>query len=409
MELPLYSTDDRHDNDESERELAAADMVESLAWGSVAECCISVCCPLVMRGPVDATATALNLACPLLAGMAAALDEATGSSSVHQRVAAFQTGFVGVATSFSFMTEQASLLGPWWRGCAYIAVTIGGACASFAAGRYALGVALQAKRLRRALVAGRALPSSTRILRALGLIVALAWLWVLLAPAGAVFDPLAVRAPKESMEEAAAASHGMPRPSDASPPPTEGASEGASKAADVSHLACGLLMQALGLTLSARVSTRVAARSRTPSSPRRSGQLGEAATTIAYAPLLSNCLACAILVLLRAAEAAGLVDDDFDGGGPVLMADLFAAKVRTSFCGALSVSGMLGGFTVPHSEGHTRAATHENSETPLLQTREARAGRSAYRAVINLVLHAGLAAVAMLLLPRLQAWAAAGE
>ena len=380
MELPLYDDGERHD-DESGREVSAPTMVESLAWGSVAECFISLACPLVMSGPVDATATALNLVCPMLGGMAQALDDATDSASVHQRVAAFQAGFVGVATSFSFMSEQASLLAPWWRGVLYIMMTISGACVSFGVGRVALGAALRAKHLRRALVAGRALPSSARLQRILLFIVLVGWLWVFMTPPGAVFDPLAVRAAKKDAPLASEA--------DDTPPPPQ---EPASKSADVAHLACGLMMQGLGLTISNRMGERVGTRAR-PSG----GGARPKGGTIAYGPLLSNGVACTLLVVLRAAEAAEWLDDD----------GVFAAKVRTSFCGALSVSGMLGGFIVVRDDPHARAGRHDGM--PLSPSREAVAGSSTLRGAVNLGTHAALAITAMLLLPRLQAWAAGAE
>ena len=380
--LPLYQplhleSEERHD-EAADRE--APRMMESLAWGSVAECTLSICCPLVMRGPIDVSATALNLLCPLLGGAAQALDEATGgSASVHQRVSAFQTGLVGVATSFSFMAEQASLFSEWWRGCAYIAATICGACISFAAGRAALGVALRARRFRRALVAGRVLPSSSRLMRNLAFLVLLAWLWVLLSPAGTVFDPLAVNVARAqraqaALDTAAGRALGQVRelPTDEPAPP-------ASKRADCLHLLCGLIMQALGLSVSARVSERVTSRRR----GRTRGGASERLGLLVLAPLLSNALACGVLAALRAAEAARWVDTH----------GLVTSKARTSFCGALSVSGMLGAMVISPPD---RAAA---SAKMMMGARS--------RGVINLALHAALAAAAMLMMPWLQAWATA--
>ena len=381
--LPLYQplhleSEERHDE---ERE--APRMMESLAWGSVAECTLSICCPLVMRGPIDVSATALNLLCPLLGGAAQALDEATGgSASVHMRVSAFQTGLVGVATSFSFMAEQASLFSEWWRGCAYIIATICGACISFAAGKSALSFALRVRRFRRALVAGRVLPSSSRLLRILAFVVLLAWLWVLLSPAGTVYDPLAVNVARAQRAQAAldalnlragrALGQVRELPTDEPAPP-------ASKRADCLHLLCGLIMQALGLAVSARVSERVATRSRRGKRGGASERLG----LLVIAPLLSNALSCGVLASLRAAEAARWVNTH----------GFVASKARTSFCGALSISGMLAAMVISPPE---RAAASAKS---MMGARS--------RGVINLLLHGALAAAAMLMMPWLQAWATA--
>ena len=140
--LPL-TTKDRVDASS-----APASVREALGWGALAECIISVCCPLVMRGEVNVTATALNLLGPLLGGMARALDEQSGDSAVRRSCAAFQTGFIGVITSFSFMVDQGAQLaddplrGDLRHGWLYIGTMLAAGCGCFVLGRALLGALL---------------------------------------------------------------------------------------------------------------------------------------------------------------------------------------------------------------------------------------------------------------------------
>lgn len=400
--LPQYDSEDRHGHEDDEQSEVAVPIVECLAWGSVAECGISLCCPLLMHGTVDATATILNLLCPLLGGMAQALEDASSTSTpVRQRVAAFQTGFVGVSTSFSFMAEQASLIEDSWRGALYICATLMGASISFAAGHFALSTALRGRQLRRALVAGRILPSAPRLRRCLALLVLTAWLWVLIAPAGAVFDPHAVRAAKSRaglMGDKHTAVETLNGSSESKTDNEE--SPQASKFADCLHLACGLLMQAAGLTASARLGERVAGRrsgatERTGGKGRGTGlERGSDSDSIVLGPLASNAAALSTLVLVRSLEAARWLDDD----------GVIAAKVRTSFCGALSVSGMLGQLLLQPKGDAGAAMSGSAIGTP--EGNLSAAARPSARGMLNLAAHASLAAAAMLLLPRTQAWAA---
>ena len=369
--LPLTHSDARPSSSSSS--YRPTRLLETIAWGCVAECAISVCCPLVMSGSVDATAAALNLLCPLLGGMASALDEASSSSPMRRHVATFQTGFVGVATSFPFMAEQASLLGGSLRGCAYIFCTLVGACLSFAVGRVLFTVLLRIRRLRRALVVPRGGDgaASRQLLRIIGLVVTLAWLWVLFTPAGAVFDPLAIRNAKMA-KAAAAAADAAAAPTaagdDPSPPPP--LLRGASKYADCQHLASGLLMQAVGLIASSAITARANRRQEAAAAKGEEA----AATTLLLGPLQCNALACFLLLLLRLVEALDGIGDEA----------LLVTKVTTSFCGALSVSGMLAAFVVGHEALHGR------------------------RGVLNLCGHAALGMLAMLMLTIVQAWDRSG-
>jgi uncharacterized membrane protein YgcG len=286
------------------------------------------------------------------------------------------------------------------RGALYIVATLCGACLTFAVGRAVLGVALRAQRLRRALIGGRALPSSSRLLRALLVVVSLAWLWVLVAPAGAVFDPHAVHAARAAAAAAAAAADGGGAAAAAPPPTARARLRLVSKSADCLSLGSGLLMQAVGLVASARIcdavrSARERARGKAGSGGRWSltggtsdggesdgGASGGGAlcASVALGPLLSNALACMLLMGLRVAEAARWHGDEWS------TAAMLATKLRTSFCGAVSVLGML----PAHAQAPARAGS------------AASAGARA-RGMLNLALHIALALAAMLVLTRLQA------
>ena len=271
----------------------------ALAWGLVAECLTAVLCPLVMSGVLDVTATALNIVGALVAGAVAAVHDAASDEGTRRACASFQLGFIGVFTSFSFMAEQAAQLAEatscgQWCGWLYIACTVAAGCASFAAGRALLGTVLLRTQGRRRLRA----PSPPALLRGLGAVVAAVWVWVLLSPAGAVFEPLAVHAARGATP---------------------------SKRADVAHLGVGMAVQTAFLALSAAVGERAR---------RRAARA--AAGAVQWGDLQCNALACTLLLLVRHAEARGLLDDEH----------VLPIKLRTSGCGALSVSGGLAAMLV---------------------------------------------------------------
>ena len=399
--LPLH-----HSDDNKQRVIdSLPPLLETIAWGSLAECLTSVGCPLRMFGKLDVTATVLNLVCPMLCGMAQAIDDAavdTGADlQIRQRIAAFQAGFIGVATSFSFMAEQAALLGGPIIGLLYIIGTLVMTCAIFASGRVACAMGLRMKRLRRALRTGRLLLSAAGMFRVLMALVALTWVWVLIAPAGAVFEPLAVRQGQRGLDE----HHGSAdRPLPTSLP---------SKRADVLHLLVGLLMQAAGLALSARMeqwtSADATAGASTLTSP--SGRRKQHGGWVRWPPLLCNGLACAVVLLLRTCESAAWI-----GGEDAL----FATKLRISGCGALSVCGGLATMLVaPAEPGISRLEDREGAHEGGLQQPSSslaagfegkggstRRRQSARHVLGNLALHVQLAAATALLLPLLTDWAA---
>ena len=387
--LPLSkdSTDADDDAEPLQHGRAANDLACIFAFGAFAECSTSVCCPLVWRQELDVTGTALNLLGPLLLGAAHGLDEETGTPDVHRACAAFQAGFVGVLTSFSFMVDQASVLAAaapaappppleaaeatvaadaavaaaaagsssssrLFRGWAYICGTMATGGALFVAGRLLLGAALRVRAIRRVLVLPlqrqrfrRRLP----VVRWLVVLVVLLWVWVLLAPPGAVFRPLEVHE--------ARASAGLPVPD--LPPGM------ASKATDVAHLACGMAMQSAGLAVSMRIDRLLG---------------GRGGGGLLWGPLACNLLACAILLAVRVGETAAAFGEHA----------FLATKLRTSGCGALSVSGGLaalllgsGGGGGPPPEGSTR--------------------RHGLAAGLNFGAHAAVAAATCALLPWLAA------
>ena len=421
--LPLHAEED-DDGGKQRGASAPPSLLEAIAWGSVAECITSVGCPLRMYGSMDLTATGLNLVCPFLCGMAAAIDEeaidAGADPGTRRRVAAFQVGFIGVSTSFSFMAEQAAWLGGLRAGALYILGTLATTCVVFSIGRAALASALRTRRLRRALRTGQLLPSSSRLLRMLSLLVALTWVWVLLAPAGAVFEPLAMRHSTSSgrgalvhasRELGVVEQDGLQRQADDAaaslpPPPSS-----PSKQADVLHLLVGLLMQGAGLALSARID-RWAAGASHAAAERRAAHRGSSAsgaqTAVHWSPLLCNSLACAVVLALRVGEAARLI-----GGDDALL----ATKLRTSGCGALSVSGGLATLLITPSGDGSGADGGGGGGSPqqhLLQGggdygergRERRSRLQSIRVIgLNLSLHALVAVATCILLPLLTSWA----
>ena len=102
LNLPL-TTRDRHRGDLPHLQL-------TLAWGCVAECIVSILCPVSIVGVLDLSATALNVIGPFIAGVVHAFDESLNDTRWHRYCAAFQAGFVGVFTSYTFMAEQSATL-----------------------------------------------------------------------------------------------------------------------------------------------------------------------------------------------------------------------------------------------------------------------------------------------------------
>ena len=110
-------------------------------------------------------------------------------------------------------------------------------------------------------------------------------------------------------------------------------------------------------------------------------------------------LACLVLLSVRAAEGLALV-----GGDDALL----AFKLRTSGCGALSVSGNLATLLVSERAGAGGASFAGQEQHSLLQTshrdgeHEGSTRLQAIRVVaINLALHAHVAAVTCVALPML--------
>ena len=349
--LPLHAEEEDGKDDGS----SYSTLSETIAWGTVAECSISVCCPLVMYGTVDVTGTSLNLIGPLLGGMACAVDKAADSASVRRSCAAFQAGFIGVLTSFSFMVDQGAQLAAspsgLSSGLAYIVATMAAGCAVFAVGHGGTDAVLRSRPGRRLLMgprSARAPPHLQRLLlRRLVFAAVLAWLWVLCTPAGAVFDPQDVHA----AHRAAGHVH------------QSGVLAPASKRMDMAHLACGIGLQAVGLAVSAHISGR---------SSERHG--------VHWGALACNTLACVLLLALRLAEAASYLSEHAT----------FPCKLRTSGCGALSISGGLAPLIVGEAnDGRPRS----------------RSPRRTAQADVSFALHAYVAAVTCAMLSWLTAHA----
>ena len=190
------------------------------------------------------------------------------------------------------------------------------------------------------------------------------------------------------------------------PPPSS-----PSKQADVLHLLVGLLMQGAGLALSARID-RWAAGASHAAAERRAAHRGSstsgAQTAVHWSPLLCNSLACAVVLALRMGEAARLI-----GGDDALL----ATKLRTSGCGALSVSGGLATLLITPSGDGSGADGGGGGGSPqqhLLQGsgdygergRERRSRLQSIRVIgLNLSLHALVAVATCILLPLLTSWA----
>ena len=171
-------------------------LLQTLGWGCVAECLTSVCCPLVRYGEVNITSTMLNAVGPLLAGAVWALEDAAMDPLLRQQCGCFQAGFISVFTSFAFTTEQAARLsasqayGPT-RGFAYVVASLATSCVCFALAQAAVGAALSSRRGVCRLRPPPA-PRPQQVARGLWSLVGFAWLYVLLTPAGTVFEPLEI-------------------------------------------------------------------------------------------------------------------------------------------------------------------------------------------------------------------------
>jgi fluoride ion exporter CrcB/FEX len=271
-------------------------LLHTVAWGALAECLTSVCCPIVMAGDLDVSATALNISGAFLAGIAYSMQSKATSRLMHASCIAFQAGFVGVFTSFTFLAEQAARLK---AGSGHSIVnSIKYLCVVFAAQLAAFAVAIA---LEQRLPLPIAAAPSTLVLFSC---VAVICVWVALSPPGAVSDPLQFDAPHLATT---------------------------SKIGDALQLWSGLLFQAAGLWLSVRLSRGAAKPSMLP--PR---------ALILWAPLRCNLAAAGILLLLRASpcDASAAPWTALEPACPQLVTILMA-KICSSGCGALSVSGGL--------------------------------------------------------------------
>ena len=95
LNLPLTTRDRHRGGDLPHLQL-------TLAWGCVAECIVSILCPVSIVGVLDLSATALNVIGPFIAGVVHAFDESLNDTRWHRYCAAFQAGFVGGFTSYTF-------------------------------------------------------------------------------------------------------------------------------------------------------------------------------------------------------------------------------------------------------------------------------------------------------------------
>mmetsp|Transcript_23612 Transcript_23612/g.50871 ORF Transcript_23612/g.50871 Transcript_23612/m.50871 type:complete len:386 (-) Transcript_23612:338-1495(-) len=339
-----------------QRELLAL----TFAWGCTAECVTNVCTPLVSYGVIDVSAAALNVVGALLAGAALTLEQASNDTRVQLVCAAFQTGFVGVCTSFTYMVEQAAALAvlPWYghtRAAAFVALLLGLQVVAFSwsASLFARPAAAlctaQRERSR------RLLPSLQphHVLRVLITSVLLVSLWVMVSPPGAVADPREMRTQPQSRA------------------PLQ-----LTKADDVYNLTLGLVLQACGLLVCSLLTRRSAS---------AAGVHWESLATNALAVLLL--LGCSALPCKSARTL--LADGDVDSvevleaaaasseGNTNQVSSMFSlgcsvlvAKFRTTACGAMSISAGLA--AIAHSRWQAR-------------------GRGAQLVGLNLALHGYLA------------------
>jgi len=312
--------------------LAAPPLLHSVAWGALAEGLTSVCCPIVVLGDLDVSATMLNVSGAFLAGIAHSVASAATSQRLCASCSAFQAGFIGVFTSFTFVAEQAARLaaapdsthGFTLRAAGYVGAVLAAQLAAFGAA---------------CALAGRCglprMPAVATQTRALFNYVALICVWVALSPTGAVSDPLQLDAPHLAV-------------------PT--------KLGDALQLGTGLLLQAAGLWLSLRLAKPAAL---------------SAQTLILWAPLRCNLVATALLLMLRATPCDGVRRDE--GAQCPFVATALVAKLCSSGCGAISVSGGL---------------------SPALWALWAGGGRRGkFKAALNLAIHGVLACLVCWFLP----------
>ena len=153
---------------------------------------MSILCPVSIVGALDLSATALNLVGTFIAGVVHAFDESLNDTRWHRYCAAFQAGFVGVFTSYTFMAEQSATLtaahGLLYGG-AYVVVSMAAGCLAFRVGGITvrrLNLFLRGERTARP----PSLASARALVRQLGAIVLLFWVWTMLGPAGMVHDPM---------------------------------------------------------------------------------------------------------------------------------------------------------------------------------------------------------------------------
>ena len=104
LNLPLTTRDRHRGGDLPHLQL-------TLAWGCVAECIVSILCPVSIVGVLDLSATALNVIGPFIAGVVHAFDESLNDTRWPRYCAAFQAGFVGV---FTFTVTYRSLSPVMW-------------------------------------------------------------------------------------------------------------------------------------------------------------------------------------------------------------------------------------------------------------------------------------------------------
>jgi hypothetical protein len=65
-------------------------LLHTVAWGALAECLTSVCCPIATAGDLDVSATALNISGAFLAGIAYSVQSKATSRLMQASCIAFQ-------------------------------------------------------------------------------------------------------------------------------------------------------------------------------------------------------------------------------------------------------------------------------------------------------------------------------
>ena len=215
-----------------------------------------------MSGELDVSATALNVSGAFLASIAHSIEASFASASLRASCVAFQAGFIGVFTSFTFLAEQAARLSAS-PGCSsacgarYVLAVIAAQLAAFAT---AAALSARCRHWLDGFLVPRLLADAVQV-RVLLLAVGLICVWVALAPSGAVADPLQLDAPQLAAT---------------------------SKWGDALQLGSGLLLQAAGLWLSLRLAGRGSAARPLP-----------ARSLVLWGPLRCNLAATALLLALR--------------------------------------------------------------------------------------------------------------